>query len=221
VAFLRDSRFVFHLLVAFGLGFAAPASGEILTFDNSWKEQGFLRFWSNKYEQLGAQLQVTSDGTVSLLYRRVPQAAWGSLNASWQWSVSETVVATDLTVKSGDDRNLAMYFVFVDQASAEKLAKKPARRLLRNKNVRSLVYVWGGDYAPGTVLFSPYGPDTLKTIISRPAGTGEFSEIVDLAADFKRAFGQEPGVLVGVGITADSDDTDGKISAIVRDLKVF
>lgn len=221
MAFSRDLKLGFRLLVVIGLSVAAPASGESLAFDNNWKEQGFLRLWSNKFEQLGEQLQITSDGTVSLLYRRVPQTAWGSLNASWQWSVSETVIATDLTVKGGDDRNLAMYFVFVDQASAEKLSKQPARRLLRNKNVRSLVYVWGGDYAPGTVLFSPYGPDTLKTIISRPAGTGEFSENVDLAADFKRAFGQDPGVLVGVGITADSDDTDGKISAVVRDLKIF
>lgn len=215
------SDLALRLIVVIGISVALPASGENLAFDNSWKEQGFLRLWSNKFEKMGSQLQVTSDGTVSLLYRPVPQVAWGSLNASWQWSVSESVVATDLTVKGGDDRNLALYFVFVDPASAEKLASQPARRLLQNKNVRSLVYVWGGDYAPGTVLFSPYGPNTLKTIISRPAGTGEYSESVDLAADFVRAFGEQPGVLVGVGITADSDDTNGKISAIVRDLKVF
>jgi len=101
-------------------GFQAAA--ETLKFDNSWTEQGFLRLWSNDYDLGGHQLKVTSDGTVSLLYRPVPKSAWNSKMASWGWSVAQSVVATDLTRKGGDDRNLAIYFIFVDQASAEKLS---------------------------------------------------------------------------------------------------
>ncbi len=197
------------------------ASAEILKFDNSWTEQGFLRLWTNDYDLAGRQLKVTSDGTVSLLYRSVPKSAWNSKMASWGWSVAQSVVATDLTRKGGDDRNLAIYFVFMDQASAEKLAGASARRVLRNASTRALVYVWGGEYPRGKILRSPYGPNQLKTVTSRVAGKGAFSESVDLAADFQRAFGKTAGVLVGVGISADSDDTDGMISAVVKDLKIF
>ena len=208
--------------VAIGLAVAAlvlsplSAVSETLPFDKAWKKQGFLRLRSNKFSLGGESLQVSSNGTVSLIYRRVPEELWGSRSASWKWAVSQSVGPTDLTVKGGDDRNLALYFVFLEAESAPALAKLSARKLLRHPDVRALVYVWGGDYAPETVLYSPYGPETLRTVIKRSAGTGEFRETVDLVADFQRAFGREPGVLVGLGITADSDDTRGKISGVVH-----
>ena len=200
------------------LAFSAHAGP--LPFDNTWKEQGFLRIWSNEYNLSGRHLDVISDGTVSLIYRALPEGLWEAKHAKWRWSVSQSVVATDLTVKGGDDRNLAIYFVFVDRGSAEKLSQSSPRRLLRNSNTRALVYVWGGDYAPGQLLNSPYGDGILKTVIARPSSTGEFAESVDLAADFARAFGEDRGVLVGIGVTADSDDTGGKIVARISGLVV-
>ncbi len=199
---------------------AFPVGSEPIRFDKNWVEQGFFRLWSNDYDLKGDVLDVGSDGTVSLLYRRAPKSIGNATRAAWNWAVTESVTATDLTKKGGDDRNLALYFVFVDPASADKLAKAPARKLLTNPNTRALVYVWGGDYKRGQVLFSPYGPETLKTVAQRAAGKGRFSESVDLERDFKRAFRQEKGVLVGLGITADSDDTDGKIMATISNLVV-
>lgn len=214
-------KFVLRAL-AFVVAFSASQmAAETLKFDRSWEEQGFLRLWSNDYDLAGRQLKVTSDGTVSLLYRSVPKTAWNSDMASWGWSVTQSVVATDLTRKGGDDRNLAIYFIFMDHADAEKLSGKSVRRVLKNASTRALVYVWGGEYPRGKILRSPYGPGKLKTVIRRAAGKGSFSENVNLATDFKRAFGKSLGVLVGVGISADSDDTDGMISAVVQDLKVF
>ncbi len=197
------------------------ASAEALKFDNSWVEQGFLRLWTNDYGLKGRQLQVSSDGTVSMLYRSVPKSAWGSKMASWGWSVAQSVKATDLTRKGGDDRNLAIYFVFMDAKDADRLSGASIRKVLKNASTKALVYVWGGDYPRGKILFSPYGPNQLKTVASRKAGKGAFNESVDLAADYQRAFGATPGVLVGVGVSADSDDTDGMISATIKDLKVF
>ncbi|HHI71182.1 MAG TPA: DUF3047 domain-containing protein [Rhodobacteraceae bacterium] len=197
------------------------AQADTLKFDRSWKEQGFLRLWTNDYGLEGRQLKVVSDGTVSLLWRSVPKSAWNAKMASWGWSVAKSVKPTDLTQKGGDDRNLAIYFVFVDPNDAKRLEGSSARRVLGNASTRALVYVWGGKYPRGKILNSPYGPGKLKTVISRAAGTGKFSEKVDLAADFKRAFGKAPGVLVGVAVSADSDDTDGMINAVVRDFKVF
>ena len=208
------------ILLATSFFLSSPATSEIIRFDKNWVEQGFFRLWSNDYGLNNSTLDVGSDGTVSLLYRRAPKSIWGAKTASWNWAVTETVTATDLTKKGGDDRNLAIYFVFVDPDSAKKLSRASARKLLTNPNTRALVYVWGGDYPRNQVLFSPYGPKTLKTVARRKAGTGSFSESVDLAKDFKRAFKQEIGVLIGLGITADSDDTDGKISASISDLMV-
>ncbi len=218
---MKNFNFVKAVLLSTGLSMMPlPASAESIRFDKSWVEQGFLSLWSNDYGLKGAHLTVGSDGTVSLLYRRAPKSIWNAKTASWGWAVNQSVVATDLTKKGGDDRNLAIYFVFVDPESADKMSKASARKLLTSPDTRALVYVWGGDYKRGQVLFSPYGPNSLKTVALRDAGTGKFSEKVDLAKDFKRAFGQNIGVLVGIGVSADSDDTDGKIAASISNLTI-
>lgn len=200
--------------LALSLTLAAPAVAQSLSFDGSWKEQGFLRFSSNDYRQNGGSLQVVSDGTVSLLWKAAPEAQRGARSASWTWAVAESVPATDLRRKGGDDRNLAVYFAFTDAATAATANPNRATSLLRNPNTRVLVYVWGDDDGRGTIQNSPYLPG-LKTVILRQAGTGQHSENVDLAADYARAFGGAPEVLMGVGISADSDDTDTKIRASI------
>lgn len=198
---------------------AGPAVAAPIAFDSSWQEQGFLRLFSNEYGLKGSSLDVVSDGTVSLIWRPVPEALGSATKATWTWQVDEGVRPTDLTRKGGDDRNLAMYFVFVDAATAEGLNRNSARALLRNPNTRVLVYVWGGNHARGAILNSPYGAQ-LKTKVLRGADTGRHAETVDLARDVAAAFGGAPGVLVGVGISADSDDTDGRIRARVSNLSV-
>ncbi len=200
---------------------ASPAGAAPLSFDEGWKEQGFLRLWTNDYAPDGTRLRITSDGTVSLFYRAMPRTLWQAKKARWQWMVEQSVIATDLARKGGDDRNLAVYFVFADEAVARRLSRASAARLMRHKGTRALIYVWGGSEPPGTILPSPYGKGRLKTVVQRPAGTGSFRESVDLIADYRRAFGQEPGVLVGVAISADSDDTAGRIRAEIRDLELF
>ncbi|MGB3408745.1 MAG: DUF3047 domain-containing protein [Jannaschia sp.] len=193
---------------------ALPAAAVPLSFDGSWREQGFLRFSSNDYGQGGDALSVGSDGTVSLLWKAVPESLRGATKASWSWSVEAGVPATDLRRKVGDDRNLALYFAFTDPRTAATANPNRAGRLLRDPNTRVIVYVWGDDDARGTVQDSPYLPG-LKTIVLRQAGTGRHSEQVDLAADFARIFSAAPGVLVGVGVSADSDDTDTRIRATI------
>lgn len=193
---------------------ALPATAAPLSFDGSWREQGFLRFSSNDYVQNGNSLQVRSDGTVSLLWRAVPEGQRGATSAAWTWTVAESVPATDLSRKGGDDRNLAVYFAWTDARTAANANPDRATALLRDPATRVIVYVWGDDAPRGTLQDSPYLPG-LRTIVLRPAGTGQHSERVDLAADYARAFGGSPGVLVGVGISADSDDTDTRIRAAI------
>ena len=199
------------------VGVCGAAVGAPVAFDGGWKEQGFLRLWTNKYDFRGDRLDILSDGTVSLVWRPVEPSLRDAGTASWTWQVAEGVAATDLTRKGGDDRNLAVYFVFVDAETAAGLTRNTARSLLRNPKTRALVCVWGGDHQRGAVLASPYHPG-LRTKVLRTEETGRASESVDLAADYRAAFGAEPGVLVGLAVSADSDDTGGRIRASIADL---
>ena len=201
---------------------AQPSLGitaEVVPFDGSWKEQGFLRLFSNDYVQRGGQLDVVSDGTVSLLWRPIEQSQRSAQAASWTWRVQEGVVPTDLTVKGGDDRNLAVYFVFVDPDRAEDLAGGSARRILREGSAQALIYVWGGQHSRGAILPNPYSAQ-LRTIVLRGSSVGAHQEVVDLASDYRAAFESLPGTLVGLAVSADSDDTKGKIVASISGLSL-
>ncbi|MBM1512204.1 DUF3047 domain-containing protein, partial [Sulfitobacter mediterraneus] len=162
---------------------------------------------------------VVSDGTVSLLWRPLDRSQRSAQAASWAWSVQEGVTPTDLTVKGGDDRNLAVYFVFVDPDRAEALAGGSARRILRERSARALIYVWGGQHNRGAILPSPYASQ-LRTKVLRGSRAGTHQETVDLVADYRAAFGSSPGTLVGLAISADSDDTKGKIVASISNLSL-
>ena len=195
------------------------AQSRSIWFDGSWKEQGLLRLSSNEYGLHDRRLDVVSDGTVSVLWRPVNAALGAARAARWDWSVTKGVKGTDLTQRGGDDRNLALYFVFVDPQTASTIGRTSARKLLRDPNTRALVYVWGGNHAKGALLDSPYSPG-LKSKILQTAQTGSFTENVNLERDFSRAFGDRPRILVGLAVTADSDDTDGIIKATIQDLKI-
>jgi len=196
------------------------AHGAPVSFDRSWKHQRFSLFSGNDYARRGVALDVASDAAVSLLYRELPKTAWQARGASWDWQVSQSVPPTNLARKGGDDRNLALYFVFLPEAEAERAKGSRVTRLLSNDDVRVLVYVWGGDHARGELLNSPYLGTRGKTVVLRGAGTGAERESVDLAADYRRAFGGQATSLVGLAVSGDSDDTDSAIRARIAGLQV-
>ncbi len=206
------------LAATLALSLALPAAAGPVSFANGWQEQRLSLFSSNDY-RFGNTLSMVSDGSVSIAWTRVGQGDWGSKGASWSWTVEQSVTATNLAQKGGDDRNISLYFVFVPESIAPSLQGANIRSLLGNDDVRIMQYAWGGNHARGQVIPSPYGPAGQGvTIALRQAGTGSHSEVVDLAADYARAFGGAPGALVGLAVSGDSDDTDGMIRAAIGNL---
>lgn len=209
------------LALPFALLPALPvaAAGPVL-FDG-WTEQRFSLFSPVRFRQAGGSVSIRADSGVSLIWRALPETFWTARSARWSWQVTQGVPATDLTLKGGDDRNLAVYFVFMPQDVARKFGARPnLRSLLGEKDARVLVYVWGGDAARGRVLPSAYLGPRGRTVVLRGPAPGRFSEAVDLAADHQRAFGAAPQALVGLAVSADSDDTETVIEASLSGLRI-
>jgi hypothetical protein len=200
---------------------AAPSFAEPIRFTPDWREQTFPRLSANRYAALGDRLDIVSDQAVSLLYTALPVDRWSGRQATWNWQVAQSVPPTNLRRKGGDDRNISLYFVFMDEASARRAGPNPRlRSLLGNRSARMLVYVWGGDHARGDVLENPYLAARGRTMVLRGAGTGTHAEAVDLGADYTRIFGSPPEALVGIAVSADSDDTDSSVRARISDMVI-
>ena len=205
------------LSAALALATTTAHAGPV-SFASGWAEQKLSLFSSNDYS-FGNQLSMTSNGSVSIAWTRVPSSEWGASAASWNWSVSQSVPATDLSRKGRDDRNISVYFVFVPQSVAASLQGAGIRSLLGCDDVRVMQYAWGGNNARGVPIASPYGKrGTGVTIPLQNAGTGSASESVNLSADYARAFGGEKGALIGLAVSGDSDDTKSVIQAAVGNL---
>lgn len=88
-------------------------------------------------------MEVLSDASVSLIWAGLSEADGAANRASWNWSVARSVPKTRLDRKGGDDRNLALYFVFLPRDRAEASRDASVRRRLRDREARVLVSVWG------------------------------------------------------------------------------
>ena len=190
------------------------ANAESVGFDKQWDEVSFRRIPQTSYSFFGEYLSIRSAKSSSVIYRAVPESLRQSLAAGWEWSVEQSVPPTNLAKKGGDDRNIALYFVFTDKKTAARAGKNAnIKRLLASRKSRLLIYVFGGNQDIGSFVPSPYFKGRGTSIIKRKAEPGSFREKVDLAADFRRAFNEEPSVLIGLAVSSDSDDSGASAQA--------
>lgn len=196
-----------------GWGLAAQ-----IAFDGAWQVQNLPLKKSVQYAPGGATLGITADSAVSVLFRPLPESLGDARRARWSWRFDQSVPATDLTRKGGDDRNASLYFIFAPRAEAAKLRGLSARKVLGNPSIRAVLYVHGGAQSNGTRFQSPYLQGRGLSIISQSAGTGASSVDAPIRDDFNRAYGAADDILIGVAITSDSDDTKSVIKGAISNL---
>lgn len=195
--------------VAFGPDLAA----------NGWNELTFRGRTPARFTPDGAAgLRVETQSGVSVLWRGVPDSFGAAGSAAWRWRVDAAVPPTDLGSRGGDDRSLALYFVFADDPGSVRETPRTLRAAMRRG--RALIYVWGGAAPRGSVISSPSMLGRGQMVIARTGSGGWQSEQVDLRGDFRRVFGREPGPLMGIGVSADSDDTGTRSDARIEGLTI-
>jgi hypothetical protein len=203
---------------------AAPAFAGQVAFgpDHGWLDQTFPGYTPSHFAAHGSGvLQITSYKGNSLIWRPLPRDLAGASEATWRWRVDQGVPPTDLGVRRTADRSIALYFLFADDASALERPLGSLRATMEGG--RTLIYVWGGNKAAGSALTSPTLGERGKIIVKRPADspTGAWrSESVNLRADFRRVYGRDPGPLLGVGVSSDSESTGTVTDAELADLVV-
>lgn len=79
----------------------------------------------------------------------------------------------------------------------------------------TLMYVWDAQAAPGSVIVNPKTDRVRKIVVdAADQGLGRWRDHRrDFAADFRRAFGEEPGRVVAVAVMTDTDNTGSSAEA--------
>lgn len=172
-------------------------------------------------------IRVTTDNSTALIWRNLQDDVKQRRYLSWRWRVDAAMPATDIRVKGGDDRPIALHVWFEDPPGRTSFFGSIRNTVIEALfgipvSGRVITYVWGGTGKPGDAQTNPHIGDDGWMIVRRtgPAQPGKWlEERVDLAADFRRGFGEAPYAARMIAIAADSEDTQTASTALVRDIR--
>jgi len=170
-------------------------------------------------------VEASVDRSMSLLARPISIDLAKTPVLCWRWFVDGPVTNADMTKRSGDDYAARVYVAFDMPDSALSGSTKMKLGLARkmfgaNVPDAAVVYVWDNSHPVGTARKSSY--TSRSQLIVTETGSRRarswVSERTDLAADFARAFKNEPGTPKQLAIAADGDNTNSKGRAAFADI---
>jgi hypothetical protein len=159
-------------------------------------------------------LAVQALSSASMLRQRVriEPAALDRLRFSWK--VPQLIPEADLAARDSSDAPVRLILAFEGDRSRfsprDALLSELARSITGEPMpYATLMYVWCNRRSVGTVIANPRTDRIRKLVVeSGPARLNQWLEYErDIRADFRLAFGEEPGALVGIALMTDTDNT--------------
>ncbi|MDH7499504.1 MAG: DUF3047 domain-containing protein [candidate division NC10 bacterium] len=143
----------------------------------------------------------------------------------WRWKAGNILKKGDIHRKEGDDYPARLYITFAYDPARLRFSERAryeAARLLygRVPPLAAINYIWESKAPQGTVVPNPY-TERVKMIVVE---SGEeklnhwISEERNLCQDYRQAFGEDPPLISGVAIMADTDNTGETATAYYGDI---
>ncbi len=148
-----------------------------------------------------------------------PAAAGGMVPArvTWAWRMQQRNAASDVSNKTGDDVAARVCMSFDMPLAHVPFMDRQMLRLARSRSgqnlpAATLCWVWGGGAVQGQVVDNAYSRRVRYIVLrtQEEALDTWFEESRDVAADFRRAFGDEaaaPPPLMALIVAGDADNT--------------
>lgn len=203
-------------------GAALPQGWEPLTF-------GSLKT-PTKYDL------VESDGTV--VARARADAAAAGLNfpvkfdvrsapvVEFRWKIAKLIDGADSRVAAKEDSPVRLVLGFDGDKSKLTFKERTASVLAKSATGKELpyaqlIYVWSNSEPVGTVIENTHTRRVRMIVAATGAGNaGKWVTLTrNVPEDFKRAFGEDPGMLTDVGIMTDTDNTGASVEAWYGDIR--
>jgi hypothetical protein len=169
-----------------------------------------------------------ADASASMLRQDVRIEPADLARVRFSWKVPGLIPLADMALRETDDAPVRVVLAFEgdrSRFSTRDAALSDLARLITGEEMpyATLMYVWCNQRAPGSVIVNPRTDRIRKLVVeSGPRRLNQWLEYErDIRADFKRAFGEEPGALVGIGIMTDSDNTRSSTQAWYGPLRLL
>ena len=168
--------------------------------------------WSHKDGRRA--LAAESDGSASMWRRAVVRPADALGEVSFSWWVHDLVAGGNVADVAREDAPARVLFAFhgdIGTLPPRTRAMFDLAEALTGERppFATLMYVWDATAPVGTVIVNPRSDRIRKIVLD--SGSTHLRQWRDhrrdLAADYRRAFGEAPGALKAVAVMTDSDNT--------------
>jgi hypothetical protein len=205
-------------------GTALPSGWEVLSL-GSTKTPTEFKF----VEEGGAVvLKAHAEAAASGLNHRVKFDITSAPIIQFRWKVANLIEDADNRVASKEDSPVRIVLGFDGDKSKLTLGEKTKSLLARSATGKDLpyaqlIYVWANKYPVGTVIPNPHTKRVQMVVaVSGAAEVGKWVTLSrNVVDDFKRAFGEEPGLMTDVGILTDTDNTGATVDAWYGDIQLL
>lgn len=198
-----------------------------------WKEVYFPKIpvhtkYTVVHEADRSYLRAESNASASLLLYKEPFNPYEFSKVKWRWKTDNILPKADLHTKAGDDVPIRIYIAFAyDPAKAGRWMRLQynAARLLYGEYPphSSLNYIWSSREYEEKIITSAYTDRSRMIILEQgEKNVGSWvEEEVNILADYRRIFGEDPPAKATIGIMNDSDNTGGKAVSYISSISVY
>jgi len=173
---------------------------------------------------LSANSKTSASGLAIKLQPRQTQNLW----LKWEWKAITSIPEADNTERYHDDAPLRILVAFDGNKSKLGLKEKmnfEMASLISGQDMpyATLMYIWSGKTPVNTILENAH-TSRIKMIVvdSGSEGLGDWRKHEqDLAADYKRAYGENPGEVIGIALLTDTDNTKSETRALYGDIELI
>ena len=147
-------------------------------------------------------------------------------NLSWSWKALGTIDSADNSLSHSDDAPLRLVLGFDGDKSKLSLKEQIAFEMAylisgQQLPYATLMYIWGGNHRIDEVLTSKYTSRVKMIVVdsgNEHLGYWRHHQR-NITEDFKKAFEENPGRLIALGLMTDTDNTKSEVQAIYGDIE--
>jgi hypothetical protein len=172
-------------------------------------------------------LAALSDRSASLLRRKVAVPAQQLGDVSFSWWVPQVLVGASVTDTANEDASVRVVFAFGGDTGKLSMRNRAMFELAETLTgevppYATLMYVWDARAEVGSVVVNSRSDRVRKIVVDTgDRGLRQWRDHRrDLAADFRLAFGEDPGPLQSIAVMTDTDNTGSSAQAWYGDIKL-
>jgi len=170
-------------------------------------------------------LRASAKGSASILAWRTDFDPRAFPMLSWRWKVTKSIAGADTRARRSEDSPARVMISFSGNPASLKAGDRAAGALAEAISGHALpyavlMYIWGAKVPPeSTTVSALTSRIRMIAVSSDDEGAGRWQSYRrNLADDYRRVFGEEPGRVTAIELMTDTDNTGAVAETFYGDL---